>query len=322
MRISALISFALHVALFLVTWLGIPASHPEIAPMQVIEVELESEVATLEPPKPAPAPEPEKASPPPPPAPPPPAPPPPPPPPAPEPPQPVAPPEPVEAPKPEPEPAPVPEPKPDVAEIPAPKVTPKPAPEPPKAEPSPRPALKPTPRPKPQIAAKPEPKAEPEPKPKDDFASVLKTVSKLEKQASKPETKPEKKAEKTLQEQVAEALSRSRESAPQPLTPALSSSDLDAIRRQIEPCWNLPAGARDAQNMTVEIRTQLNSDGRVRTASIVDSGRAASDRFYRSMAESALRAVLNPRCQPLRLPPEKYDEWRVMILNFDPRGMF
>ena len=66
----------------------------------------------------------------------------------------------------------------------------------------------------------------------------------------------------------------------------------------------------------------MNPDGRVRSASIVDTARATGDRFYRTMAESALRAVLNPRCQPLRLPADKYDEWRVMVLNFDPRGMF
>jgi hypothetical protein len=47
-----------------------------------------------------------------------------------------------------------------------------------------------------------------------------------------------------------------------------------------------------------------------------------SDPFFRSAAESALRAVLNPRCNPLRLPPEKYEQWQTMTLNFDPREMF
>ena len=299
-------------AVFLVAWLGLPVSRPDIVPMQVIDVELETETAKLEPAKPAPPPEPTPAVAPPPP---------PPPPPAPEPPQPVAPPE----PEPEPvvEPTPEPEPEPEVAEIPIPAAKPEPKPEPPKVVDSPRPKAKPKPKPKPQVAAKPEPKPEPKPKPQNDFASVLKTVSKLEKQAPKTEKKPEK-PEKTLQQQVAEALSRSRTQEPQrqPLVSALSRSDLDAVRRQIEACWNVPAGARDAQNMTVEIRTLMNPDGRVRSASIVDTARMASDSFYRSMAESALRAVLNHRCQPLRLPLEKYDEWRVMVLNFDPRGMF
>ena len=276
MRTATIISVLLHVGMFLFAWFGIPTAPSEIVPMQVIEVAFESEVATLEPvpekePEPAPKPAPVKPPPPPPPPPP----------------EPVverAPePEPVPEVKPEPEPEPVPEPAPPAVE----KKVPAPKPEPPKTVATPRPKTKPTP---PPVAKKPEPpKPEEKPKPKNDFASVLKTVSKLEKTAPKPETRPAK----TLQQQVAEALKRSgsRKSESR-IDSALSASDLDAVRQQIEACWNLPAGARDAQNMTVEIRTLMNPDGRVRSASIVDTARATGDRFYRTMAESALRAVL------------------------------
>ena len=47
-----------------------------------------------------------------------------------------------------------------------------------------------------------------------------------------------------------------------------------------------------------------------------------ADPFFRSAAESALRAVLNRRCQPFKLPPEKYDIWKLMILSFNPKEMF
>ena len=30
------------------------------------------------------------------------------------------------------------------------------------------------------------------------------------------------------------------------------------------------------------------------------------------------RAVLNERCQPYKLPPDKYARWRQMTLEFDP----
>ena len=43
---------------------------------------------------------------------------------------------------------------------------------------------------------------------------------------------------------------------------------------------------------------------------------------YKVAADSALRAVKNPICNPLKLPPEKYEKWKVMTLNFDPRHMF
>ena len=72
----------------------------------------------------------------------------------------------------------------------------------------------------------------------------------------------------------------------------------------------------------VEIRVEVNPDMTVRTARITDVARMNSDPFYRTAAESALRAVLNPRCSPLQLPPKKYEEWRSMVLSFNPREMF
>ncbi len=45
-----------------------------------------------------------------------------------------------------------------------------------------------------------------------------------------------------------------------------------------------------------------------------------SDSFFRAAADSALRAV--HECSPLKnLPPEKYDTWHYMELNFDPKDM-
>ncbi len=101
----------------------------------------------------------------------------------------------------------------------------------------------------------------------------------------------------------------------------MTVSELDAIRRQIEACWILPAGARDAENLVVDIRVVMNPDGTVRQASIIDRSRMAADSFFRAAAESALRAVLNPRCNPLKLPPEKYKQWQTFTLSFNPRDM-
>ena len=45
------------------------------------------------------------------------------------------------------------------------------------------------------------------------------------------------------------------------------------IREQIARCWNIPAGARDAKDLVVEIRVQVEPDGTVQQATIVDQGR-------------------------------------------------
>ena len=238
-----------------------------------------------------------------------------------------------------PPPAPEPEkkPEPEANKPPPPKKAPKAAapPPPPKPDPEvavlppePKPKAKPKPKPKPKQEAKPKPKqrlakVKPrrKPKPPDAFTSVLKTVEKLKRRPKPKEKKPEKKKESFEQlKQMVQALS-SPTVRHNPLRP-LAISEIDLIRQQIRKCWSLPAGAKDAENLSIEIRMAMNPDGTVREARILDQGRLQSDPFYRAAAESALRAVLNPRCNPLKLPLEKYNLWRNMILIFDPRDMF
>ena len=43
----------------------------------------------------------------------------------------------------------------------------------------------------------------------------------------------------------------------------MSISEIDAIRSQIAKCWNVPAGAKDAQNLVVVLRLDLAEDGSV-----------------------------------------------------------
>jgi hypothetical protein len=159
----------------------------------------------------------------------------------------------------------------------------------------------------PRVKAKPRPKPEPQPKP-TDMASVLKNVAKMKKDAP---TAPKE------QEAKAEPRGAPNNNPTKPLT----MSELDAIRHQIERCWNVPAGAKDAQDMVVEIHVEMNADRTVRSAEFVNS-RRNSDPFYRAMAESAMRAILIcGRDKPLQLPPDKYDTWRSFTLTFNPREM-
>lgn len=105
------------------------------------------------------------------------------------------------------------------------------------------------------------------------------------------------------------------------ISPPLTLSEVDHVRKQIAQCWNLPAGTRDAENAKIEIAVTMNKDGSVWNAKINNKG--LRDRPHlRAMAESALRAVLNRRCQPFNLPSEKYGRWKTMTLIFDPKEMF
>jgi hypothetical protein len=196
------------------------------------------------------------------------------------------------------------------------------------------PKPKPTPLPRPKKAESPPPKPEPEPKPAETepkpqqeqapptaFESVLKTVEQLKVKPPKAAEKPEKeKSEAALESQVAKALGKSSE--PYDVGLPVTMSEIDAVRRQIERCWNLPAGAKDAENLVVSIRVEMNIDGTPRTALVTDQGRMRDDPFYRAAAESAVRAVLNPRCHPFTLPREKFTRWKTMTLVFNPKEMF
>jgi hypothetical protein len=196
---------------------------------------------------------------------------------------------------------------------------PQPAPPPPKPpEPqavAPPPPKPPEPKPKPPKPA-PAAEAKPEIKKTETAAAFESLLKNLTRQQSDP-TEPTLPQPKRLRTASAEPSSQPRA----PLGSQLTVSELDLIRQQIAQCWNIPAGARDAQDLVIEIKVAVNSDGTVRQARIVDTGRYAGDTFFRAAADSAVRAVLNPRCSPLRLPPDKYEAWQNLDLFFNPKDV-
>lgn len=155
-------------------------------------------------------------------------------------------------------------------------------------------------------ADKNKPKAEDKPDPAQ-FSSLLKNLSQVKNQPST--TGPAvKKADGPAA------------GAPGIQSDKLTISQEDALRRQIEQCWNVPSGARDAQDMVVEIHVTVNPDRTVKAAEIV-SNIPADDPFFRAAAESAKRAILNPKCSPLLLPEDRYDSWKEMTLRFNPKDV-
>jgi outer membrane biosynthesis protein TonB len=98
----------------------------------------------------------------------------------------------------------------------------------------------------------------------------------------------------------------------------LSQSDIDALRAQIQACWNPPVGAENAQELIVRLRIQFRPDGTL-SAEPELMNRGGSP-YFRVAAESAMRAVR--RCQPYTMPSAKYDIWKDVEVTFDPRDMF
>ena len=102
----------------------------------------------------------------------------------------------------------------------------------------------------------------------------------------------------------------------------LSATQIDLIRQTIRKCWHFPAGLRNAEDLVVDIRMELDHDGNVKKAEIVDKNRMVAYPDFRTAAENAYRAVLDPKCNPLPLPKEHYEEWKDLELSFNPKDMF
>lgn len=100
----------------------------------------------------------------------------------------------------------------------------------------------------------------------------------------------------------------------------LSITEADAIAGRLRQCWNLDPGAMGIKDMIVEIRAFLNQDGTVRKVDILDESRYNSDTHFRSVADSARRAVFI--CAPYSIfadkYADKYDMWKTMLLRFNP----
>jgi hypothetical protein len=214
---------------------------------------------------------------------------------------------------PPPPPAPMPVPKP-VAATPPPPLPKVPKPPPPKP---PKKALA-------KVVKSPRPKAKPKP-PKKDFTSTLDRISALLDKSEKPRPAPTAAAKTATAPPRSEVSGRAAANVSE--SRELTIREIDALRlivkKQIELCWSVPGGARDAENLVVTVRFFLNRDGSLASQpEIADGGRmrVAGGEFYRTAAESARRAVL--QCSPLTgLPLDKYEHWREVTLRFNPKDM-
>ena len=217
-------------------------------------------------------------------------------------------------------------------------------------EPPPKPVEKPVEKkpdpPKPVAEHKPkdEPKPiekKPDPPKVDPIAEALKK-DEAKKPKPKPQAKaappkpPEPKRERTFDSSKIAALLDKRDPTRHAATgeqlnstaslgaahgtaATLSQSELDALRARLTKLWNVQAGSEHPEELIVDIRIRLTPDKRLAAPPEIVS-RGSSPR-YRAAADAAMRAVL--QAQPYdMLRPATYDQWKDMIVTFDPRQMF
>ncbi len=320
LRRGAVVSAAVHVVILVLLLFGLPSGRspeepPETTVAMVFDGTAESSIHAAAPaavPAPAPAPtvtpapqaqqppkpQPTEASPPPP----------PPPPPAPPPPQSTAPPlptPPIPVPPPTPLPAPSTAPPPPAAPPSPPQVQP-PLPTPPLPVPPP-----PTPAPSPQSAtSQPNPTKNPAP----ESTALQNTLERL----------------RSLQQQTLPPRARYNPQAggapngggnPQSDdTSALSAAQRGAIGDFVRRCWATDPGMLDLDKMEVMLTVTTDGAGVVRRANVApeDTGRVAGNVRLRVFSERAVRAVMDPNCANLPLPPPMLGQTRVFTFRFRP----
>ena len=175
-------------------------------------------------------------------------------------------------------------------------------------------------------------KVEEEPKPKEEVKKAeVKPVKKPE------EKKPKKKKPELNTDDIAAFLNKTDDEKTAPQQPAdiaalpelgdaevqgtddaMAATLIDALRQKLAGCWSVPPGAREA-NITVKIRFYLTPDGSVSGYPEVLSG--SGDPLFATTAQSAISAVME--CQRYDfLPPDRYDLWKAITVNFNPNMMF
>lgn len=251
----------------------------------------------------------------------------------------------AEAPPPAPQPTPTPVPQPE----PEPQRQPEPQPQPTTEvapEPQPKQEIAPDPAPETAVAEAPTSEAvnlpasapTPQARPQPPQAQTARTPERRE-----PERRQEPRREtaaassesdtRNIEDEVAALLNREKASGGgarrsneqaalggrQTTGAKLSQSEMDALRGQIQRCWNVPAGAADAQDLKVSVQFRLDPSGALAGAPQIVAGGGGAG-IERAAAESARRAVL--ACAPYTLPSDKYEAWAEVIVHFDPRDMF
>lgn len=175
----------------------------------------------------------------------------------------------------------------------------------PEAEPTP-PEPAETPEPAPE-KAKPQPPKPAPPKPAPE--------------KPKAPAKPAPQKERLGKNWLASVIGDTRKSAAPATISAQAAAGLaQAIRAQVQPCWNPPAGGADVSKLVTTLRLQFRKDGTIVGQPQVSGqgGVSGENQAYaRQHAEAAKRAVL--RCQPLQLPPDLYEFWKDIEFNFDAR---
>ena len=95
----------------------------------------------------------------------------------------------------------------------------------------------------------------------------------------------------------------------------VSKVDIAAFRRHLKTCSPMPDGVTPSDDVRVKLRVMFKPDGRLAAQPVLIAGSASVK--GPALMQGAIAALT--ACQPYAmLPADKYDEWKILDLEFSP----
>ncbi|MEY3306068.1 MAG: hypothetical protein RLZZ413_106 [Pseudomonadota bacterium] len=104
--------------------------------------------------------------------------------------------------------------------------------------------------------------------------------------------------------------------------PPMTDGEKDALRVAVQACWNVGSLSSDALLTTVTVGVTVAQDGIPDVASIeMISFEGGTEASARQAYEAARRAIIRCGATGFQLPPDKYEQWRNIEMEFNPERM-
>lgn len=96
----------------------------------------------------------------------------------------------------------------------------------------------------------------------------------------------------------------------------ISAMDTAQFRRHLKTCSKMPASVSSTDNIRIVLRVPFTIDGTIAAPpALIEASASAKGP---ALMKGAIKALM--ACQPYAmLPPDKYDQWKVLDLSFTPR---
>ncbi|WP_412772528.1 hypothetical protein [Nitrobacter sp.] len=96
----------------------------------------------------------------------------------------------------------------------------------------------------------------------------------------------------------------------------IPAMDTAQFRRHLKNCSKMPASVSPGDNIRIVLRVPFTTDGKIAAPPALIEASASTK--GPALMKGAIEALV--ACQPYAmLPPDKYDEWKVLDLSFTPR---